>query len=71
MRQKQAETKIIEALNNPEVKGVYNTALEYENVKPILLDIIQRASGGVPKFQIVNYLNKYRGFNYDDTMQEG
>ncbi len=65
MRQKQAETKIIEALNNREVIGIYNTACEHEEVRPLLLEAIQRVSGGVPKFQIIIYLNRYKNFKYE------
>jgi hypothetical protein len=59
--------KIQEVLDNPELKGIYNTALDSEQGARFLLNLLHKRTS-VAKCDIVEYLNA-KGFNYATDRQ--
>jgi hypothetical protein len=69
MKQSQAEHTLKEAIELSGIKQMYNTASEHREAKSVLLNMLHRQTS-IPKYQIVNYLNNKKGFNYDTSRTE-
>ena len=69
MQQNKAEHKLKESLELSGIKQMYNTALEHEEARPVLLNMLHRQTS-IPKYQIVNYLNNRKGFDYETGATE-
>jgi len=69
MQQNKAEHKLKEALELRGIKQMYNTALEHEEARPVLLNMLHRQTS-IPKYQIVQYLNNRKGFDYATSTEE-
>lgn len=69
MYQGKAESTIKQALTQPDIVSLWNTAREYKEAMIPLLNALHRATS-IPKSQIVSYLNNRHGFAFKTDMHE-
>jgi hypothetical protein len=69
MEQKRKEQLLQEVLDQPDMIGIYNTALDSKQGATFLLNLLRRRTE-IAKCDIVEFLNQ-KGFNYATDRKSG